>query len=203
VLDFLYLKGANEMNSNQLARELSANMKLAMLKAEEGGDITEMLEDITATSRKLNDARLIEAAEAAMADTNLELVSVKLIERSSEGRRYGPRRRMLLMGSWDSEVDDAFGLNGPGIDDKTWNRRQRRQMKAIRALFPLIIAKAHEAGLYLWEPDAKISFSRKAGCSCGCSPGWIMHTTQKGDIQAEVTRPWKEHYISFEVKVTE
>ena len=65
-----------------------------------------------------------------------------------------------------------YGQRGANADDdKAWdayNRDEVRVMKALcRAYLPLLTA------LTVGRVD-KIGFSRKAGCSCPCSPGLIL-----------------------------
>lgn len=51
--------------------------------------------------------------------------------------------------------------------DKEWKDYNRKLLAAWRPLVKQLVDLLH--------PDhGKISFSRKAGCSCGCSPGWIV-----------------------------
>lgn len=64
-------------------------------------------------------------------------------------------------------------VRGDGSDeDKAWrafNRLESRTMSAlIDAVLPLVLA------LTASPADLRYAFSRKAGCSCGCSPGFVV-----------------------------
>lgn len=48
------------------------------------------------------------------------------------------------------------------------NRRQRPSTTYKKEVIPAILA---QAGL---PADTKVTWSQKAGCSCGCSPGFIL-----------------------------
>jgi hypothetical protein len=56
--------------------------------------------------------------------------------------------------------------------DKAWDAHNRAIIKAERdVLMPLLKGTQFEG---------KASFSRKAGCSCGCSPGFILENGRRG-----------------------
>lgn len=59
-----------------------------------------------------------------------------------------------------------YGTKGENAEnDKAWRKYNRIELKAMRAFAEPIAAH--------YGAD-KISYSRKAGCSCGCSPGFIL-----------------------------
>jgi len=60
----------------------------------------------------------------------------------------------------------------PNVDHKVWKAWRRRAIVNVRAkLVPIL---AEHLGV---EPElVVIRHSSKAGCSCGCSPGWIIES---------------------------
>lgn len=68
------------------------------------------------------------------------------------------------------------------------NRRVRPHQE-WRKLLPEIIEKANNKakGLLNFTSNTKIVWSQKAGCSCGCSPGFIVQSEPQGiDIFVEL-----------------
>ncbi len=61
-------------------------------------------------------------------------------------------------------------------------RRWARPVKAYREVMPAVLKKA---GL---EDTVKFRWSQKAGCSCGCSPGFILQMSKYSnfDIHADI-----------------
>ena len=60
--------------------------------------------------------------------------------------------------------------------------RRKRPIKEFRALIPEVCAAV---GLNM--ADHKFSWSQKAGCSCGCSPGFVVKHLYSKQIFCDVT----------------
>lgn len=58
-------------------------------------------------------------------------------------------------------------------EDAAWRVFNRQEVKLMKM--------AAEWGLRELGHDAKLRFSRKAGCSCGCSPGFVLDTSLRID----------------------
>jgi len=85
--------------------------------------------------------------------------------------------RKAIGGGW-ADDDRGDWLPRAETDHKVWQKARREALAAERALvveaMPEIVAKAErELKRELSNGLGKFSFSNKAGCSCGCSPGWI------------------------------
>lgn len=68
-----------------------------------------------------------------------------------------------------------FFVKDETILDNLINRRSR-PMTEYRKLLPSVFAKA---GL---PTDTKVKWRQTAGCSCGCSPGFIIDNMSKFDV---------------------
>lgn len=96
---------------------------------------------------------------------------MKAIIRKSEGSHHSNRRNagrsiVYIESPFDKVADRWFTANrvmNLSFKCKTWNKISRMATKAalssLKELFPEAL---------------KITFSAKAGCRCGCSPGYIM-----------------------------
>lgn len=60
------------------------------------------------------------------------------------------------------------------------NRRNRPYVRWKKEVLPEVLAKYNLS-------TSKISWSRKAGCRCGCSPGFIVKDARGFDIHVEVS----------------
>lgn len=72
-------------------------------------------------------------------------------------------------------------VKGETVLENLQNRRHRPVTVYKKEIIPQL--KAH------FPDGVKFSWSQKAGCSCGCSPGFIVH----GDVGREI-------YVDLEVK---
>ena len=105
-----------------------------------------------------------------------------------EGRRLVAERRKLgrayLWGEPDPEETadlktPAYGQRGENADnDKGWDLYNAEEKRIMRVVLDKVFA---EIDSRLGLKAEKMSFSRTAGCSCGCSPGFML----KG-LRAEV-----------------
>lgn len=61
-------------------------------------------------------------------------------------------------------------VRGDGSDaDRAWKRYNREERRLQREVIDEVLAQDTELANHL----GRLTWSRKAGCSCGCSPGWI------------------------------
>jgi hypothetical protein len=84
-------------------------------------------------------------------------------------RRAKPSRSLVYVNSPFDDIVDEFGSRHKiwnlDFKSKTWSAVCREatkyNIKALKTIFPEAVS---------------IKFSAKAGCSCGCSPGYIVKT---------------------------
>lgn len=72
--------------------------------------------------------------------------------------------------------------------DKLWKRYNRAEL----ALQKQALGLAAQQGWLTVEEVAEAKWSRKAGCSCGCSPGWIFRNAYKLSGWLTIKSPKKE-----------
>lgn len=82
---------------------------------------------------------------------------------TAKGQRYRSERSKIFIFP-----------EGETIIQNLENRRHRPSTAYKKELMPKILEKA---GL---PADTKVSWSQKAGCSCGCSPGFILSDSYWG-----------------------
>lgn len=71
-------------------------------------------------------------------------------------------------------------VRGDGSDeDRAWRAFNRAETAAMRLKLSRVTAVLEAAGGM--PADAAWHFSRKAGCSCGCSPGFVLDGQVKAD----------------------
>lgn len=63
--------------------------------------------------------------------------------------------------------------------DKAWKRYNREERRLQREVIDEALAERPE----LADQLGKLTWSRKAGCSCGCSPGWIAEGRGSQDVR--------------------
>ena len=79
-----------------------------------------------------------------------------------------PRKTRIYV---DCDIDLEIGIrpeysmrgDNPELD-KEWDAYNRREVKAMKAIIKKVLGE-----------DVKVYFSRKAGCSCGCSAGFVYN----------------------------
>lgn len=123
------------------------------------------------------------------------MTKLKRISRTSVGRNYYAKSRVYgaidalapecvaLEPEWVHEVKGEVADPVTRVKGKIW-RAWRDGTKAIAAeRLSALIAKAIEDKVEGFEhlTSAKVTFSYKAGCSCGCSPGFILDGTVRED----------------------
>lgn len=87
--------------------------------------------------------------------------------RASERREYNARARMY------------FHTVGETILENLMERRNR-PTELYRGVMAQVLA---QAGLH---PDTKVFWSQKAGCGCGCSPGFVIKDHSRFDVWVDV-----------------
>jgi len=73
-------------------------------------------------------------------------------------------------------------------NDKLWRKYNKMEISLQKDL----INKAIELEMIPANVMEGLSFSRKAGCSCGCSPGWKSRDYRRRDIWIRLVSPSKE-----------
>lgn len=94
--------------------------------------------------------------------------------------------RVFVSGQDAPEFDNPpYGsTRGDGSDeDRAWKRYNREELRLQRE----VLAQATAAMPELAEQLGKLSFSRKAGCSCGCSPGFVGTAWTNQDVWLDRT----------------
>lgn len=86
---------------------------------------------------------------------------LKVTELITKGRQYSARGRVQpsIIYIWPK---------GETLLENLQNRRSRPIKEWRKEVIPQVLA---QAGL---PANTKVSFRQKAGCPCGCSPGWIL-----------------------------
>jgi hypothetical protein len=109
---------------------------------------------------------------------------VKTVKRDRPGKA-----RVFIWGAPEPEIT----LPAPkerGVDvenDKIYDRYNRAWVRIRKAHLVAVM----EAGLIPGGENVKPRFSKKAGCSCPCSPGFILEGTY-GFEDYHVTMAWRE-----------
>jgi hypothetical protein len=74
------------------------------------------------------------------------------------------------------------------VNDKLW----RKYNKAEKILQMELMKEAVRKGLMEEEVLQDLTFSRKAGCSCGCSPGWVKRDYKRRSLFLTLVVPSKQ-----------
>ena len=104
----------------------------------------------------------------------VEIVEVKTVPISRESQRMGRIKPRVYF--WIEDYNPIVEMMS--------GERYNTPHKYFRKLMPNILA---EVGL---PKDRSFGWSQKAGCSCGCSPGFIVEVVADFDIS--VTYRYKE-----------
>lgn len=97
---------------------------------------------------------------------------------------YAQRREKSVIYVSSPSPDEVFGLAQPapsckGDDpenDRLWRKYNKAELAIQRGLLQLKRAELLKAfGFEGENPDVVFKWSRTAGCSCGCSPGWLAY----------------------------
>ena len=86
------------------------------------------------------------------------------------GRKWRANRRA-------SELPGGHSICYLSIEgESVWENLQNRRSRPHAVLRPYVLAALKEAGVEV----TGLRWSQKAGCSCPCSPGWILQGAQPG-----------------------
>jgi hypothetical protein len=77
-------------------------------------------------------------------------------------------------------------------EDKALDKEWRKYNKYELSIQKKIIDQAVSNGMLDESLAKELKWSRKAGCSCGCSPGWTSRDYRRQTIWLTVTSPSKE-----------
>lgn len=113
-----------------------------------------------------------------------------MIEITSRNKDRGKFNRIRVFVSGEAKPDmpvPPYGsTRGDGsAEDKAWKAYNRAEVANQRDLIEEALAQNPELATKL----GKLSFSRKAGCGCGCSPGFIAEGQGSQDIWITRTAP--------------
>lgn len=149
----------------------------------------------------------ITITESTRTDCRLELDGMKIHLRRETLRARYRKPRIYTSGSAIKPDFDhpPYGTKrGDGSDeDKAWRAYNREEIRLQRELATRALKALKEHGLKTYGATVgtvETRFSRKAGCSCGCSPGLILqadavagaplfaYDTRVSDIWVEASR---------------
>lgn len=113
---------------------------------------------------------------------------------------YGSRQKHTIL--YVSNPFDPEDLKHSGItkrpeysakgDNPELDKEWKRYNKAELMIQKRIINQAVRDGLLDESLAKELKFSRKAGCACGCSPGWKARDYRRQSVWLNVTSPSKE-----------
>ena len=72
----------------------------------------------------------------------------------------------------------VYSIYGETVMDSVIDRMTGRIGEAAQHKAGLLTARAFAEDRY--GPSARVAWSRRLGCSCGCSPGWLVYATTSG-----------------------
>lgn len=113
------------------------------------------------------------------------VTSVRVREQPRRGGRYSraplgrSRVYVSMRGSLAYDQYTYTDTKGPEV-----NKARRSALAAHRGA---VLAALRLAGI--WAES--VSFSAKAGCSCGCSPGWIVKGDWGRDVFVDAQVAWR------------
>lgn len=99
----------------------------------------------------------------------LKAIKVHECEVPAKDRKYRPRANRIYL--WPE---------GETILQNLANRHSRPTKQWRKEVIPQVLEQLG------YPKDAKVRFSQKAGCRCGCSPGWIMEGYYNKELFAHV-----------------
>jgi hypothetical protein len=113
---------------------------------------------------------------------------------------YGSRQKHTIL--YISNPFSPEDLKGSGFtkepeyshkgEDKELDKEWRKYNKAELMIQKRIIDQAVQDGLLDRNLAEELRWSRKAGCQCGCSPGWKSRDYRRQSLWLTVTSPSKE-----------
>jgi hypothetical protein len=102
-------------------------------------------------------------------------VTARFMSRDELRKTHGGRYTRAYVSIRDVELGDhpPYSMRGDDPEnDKAWRAYNRAELNAMKLKLSRVSAVLELA--FGKEPGAAWSFSRKAGCSCPCSPGFIL-----------------------------
>ena len=105
---------------------------------------------------------------------------MQLLNVTKHDRRIPTQQNRARWKDYDARPRLYISHKGENVLENLANRRSR-PTTLYKGILPSILK---ELGLPV---DTKVSWSQKAGCSCGCSPGFILKTAGRWNAWAEVT----------------
>lgn len=90
---------------------------------------------------------------------------------------YSPHIVVHIEGldDWVNRFLEQEGIEPDPKDEDYWKARFRIERRLERIAIDNWLAEGDRTGIDISE-EPRMSFRRKAGCSCGCSPAWIDAT---------------------------
>jgi hypothetical protein len=112
----------------------------------------------------------------------MKIFSVKIKPREVTAKAYKDYN------TWSRQHKDMYRpshiyiwIEGETIMENLENRRQRPYTTFKKEVVPFVL---QELGL---SPNTKVRWSRYAGCSCPCSPGFIIDDDVGKDVHVRIT----------------
>jgi hypothetical protein len=122
---------------------------------------------------------------------------VCVLEYHTKPEPYGSRQKHTIVSIINPFDPEDFGFDGrpeysrkgenPELD-KAWRKYNKIEVNLQRG----IIDQAVKHGMIEEDLAKELKWSRKAGCSCGCSPGWTTRDYRRQSIWLTLVSPSKE-----------
>jgi hypothetical protein len=122
---------------------------------------------------------------------------VCVLEYHTNPEPYDSRRKHTIVYISNPFDPKDFGFDGqpeysrkgenPELD-KAWRKYNKIEVNLQRG----IIDQAVKHGMIEEDLAKELKWSRKAGCSCGCSPGWTTRDYRRQSIWLTLVSPSKE-----------
>jgi len=85
-----------------------------------------------------------------------------------------------------------FFPKGENVIEQVWKRRLRPHNVLYKPLLPEVIKLAN------LPEDVKFHWSQQAGCSCGCSPGFVSENHSGKDIFVDIEEEESDYIAEHE-----
>ncbi len=122
---------------------------------------------------------------------------VCVLEYHTKPEPYGSRQKHTIVSVINPFDPEDFGFDArpeysrkgenPELD-KAWKKYNKIEVNLQRG----IIDQAVKHGMIEEDLAKELKWSRKAGCSCGCSPGWTTRDYRRQSIWLTLVSPSKE-----------
>lgn len=115
--------------------------------------------------------------------------TVTQVRRDNETRSKNPLRCKVFVNptkAYENAIDDFYlqQVRSLKFKSKAWAWLIRQRTK--------LVADALVRDVFGNDGVAKIQFSSKAGCSCGCSPGFIVDLTERAPQMFRQSNVWAD-----------